>query len=296
MDWDDLRYFLAIAKSGSLSGAARRLGVNHSTIFRRIQMFEERIGVRLFDRLPTGYALTVAGDEMLTSVEKVSIEIDAMNRRLTGRDLKLSGPLVITTTNTLAYWFLPSHLSAFRAEYPGIELELVLDTVSFNLSKRQADIAIRPTRNPPDTLVGSRLAELAFALYASKKYLKAQHKIDDLTGHTWIGFGDSLSHLAAAGWMRENLVGAPIALRANNLIGLLGAAKADMGVAPLPCFIGDLEPSLKRLLPPEPALASELWLLTHEDLRNSARVRAFMDFMAAAIIADKDILEGRNPA
>ena len=128
MDWDDLRYFLAVATSGSLSGAARRLGVNHSTVFRRIQAFEKRLGVRLFDRLPTGYALTVAGDDMVSSVEKVSAEIDAMDRRLTGRDLKLSGPLVVTTTNTLALRFLFPHLVAFKAEYPGIELELVLDT------------------------------------------------------------------------------------------------------------------------------------------------------------------------
>mgnify|MGYP002725752256 CR=1 FL=1 len=296
MDWDDLRFFLAVAKSGSLSGAARSLGVNHSTVFRRIQAFEDKSGVRLFDRLPSGYALTVAGDDMLASVEKVSAEIDAMDRRLTGRDLKLSGPLVITTTNTLAHWLLFPHLTAFKADYPGIDLELVLDTEFFNLSKRQADIAVRPTSNPPDTLVGRRLAEIAFAPYASKTYLKANDITDGLSGHTWIGFGDNLSHLAAAAWMRKNLTGAPIALRVNNLIGLLDAAMTGMGVAQLPCFMGDQESNLKRLRPPEPDITSGLWLLTHEDLRNTARVRAFMDFMATAITADKDLLEGRKPA
>ena len=123
MDWDDLRYFLAVARSGSLSGAARSLGVNHSTVFRRIQGFEKKVAVRLFDRLPTGYALTVAGDDMLASAEKISAEIDTVDRRLTGRDLKLNGPLVVTTTNTLAYRFLFPHLGNFKAEYPGIALE-----------------------------------------------------------------------------------------------------------------------------------------------------------------------------
>jgi DNA-binding transcriptional LysR family regulator len=233
---------------------------------------------------------------MVSSVEKVSAEIDAMDRRLTGRDLKLSGPLVVTTTNTLALRFLFPHLVAFKAEYPGIELELVLDTEFFNLSKRQADIAIRPTLKPPDTLVGRRLAKIAFAPYASKTYLADNGHIEDLAGHTWLVFNDSLAHLAAAAWMRENLADTPVAMRTNNLIGILGAATADMGVALLPCFMGDMEPSLRRLRPPEAKIASELWLLTHQDLRNTARVRAFMDFMAAAIIGDKDLLEGRNPA
>ncbi|MBT3307380.1 MAG: LysR family transcriptional regulator, partial [Alphaproteobacteria bacterium] len=110
----------------------------------------------------------------------------------------------------------------------------------------------------------------------------------------WLGFDDALSHLSAAKWMRDNLSDARFAMRSNNLLGLLSGAVAGMGVAPLPCFMGDAEPNLKRLFPPDPKIASELWLLTHEDLRHTARIRAFMDFMAAAIIADKNLLEGRR--
>jgi DNA-binding transcriptional LysR family regulator len=294
MDWDDLRYVLAIARAGSLSGAARELGVNHSTVFRRLTAFEDRLGVRLFDRLATGYALTVAGDDMLASLEKVDDEINALDRRLSGRDLKLSGPIVVTTTNTLAYRFLGPHLAAFQNEYPGIELELILATEYFSLSKRQADVAIRPTMAPPDTLVGRRLSAIAFAPYASDDYLNAQGRVGDLADHRWLGFDDALSHLSAAKWMRDNLSDARFAMRSNNLLGLLSGAVAGMGVAPLPCFMGDAEPNLKRLFPPDPKIASELWLLTHEDLRHTARIRAFMDFMAAAIIADKNLLEGRR--
>jgi DNA-binding transcriptional LysR family regulator len=296
MDWDDLRHFLAIARSGSLSGAARALGVNHSTVFRRLQGFEARLGVRLFDRLATGYALTVAGDDMLAAAEKVDQEINALDRRLSGRDLRLSGPIVVTTTDSLAYRFLGPHLAAFHGRFPGIDLELVLATEYFNLSKRQADVAIRPTLSPPDTLVGRRLCAVAFAPYASSGYLAAKGPVVDLADHRWLGFDDSLSHLAAAKWMRDKLPGTCLALRANNLIGLLSGAVAGMGVAPLPCFMGDAEPGLKRLFPPDPEIASELWLLTHEDLRHTARIRAFMDFMAASITGDRDLLEGRRPA
>ncbi|NQV84393.1 MAG: LysR family transcriptional regulator [Rhodospirillales bacterium] len=295
MDWGDLRYVLAIARAGSLSGAARELGVNHSTVFRRLSAFEARLGVRLFDRLATGYALTVAGADMLASLEKIDQEINALDRRLSGRDLKLSGPVVVTTTNTLAYRFLGPHLAAFQDKFPGINLELVLATEYFSLSKRQADVAIRPTTTPPDTLVGRRLCAIAFALYASEQYLKTQGHARDLADHRWLGFDDNLSHLAAAQWMREKLPDARFALRSNNLLGLFSGAVAGMGVAPLPCFMGDTEPNLKRLFPPDPKMGSELWLLTHEDLRHTARIRAFMDFMATSIIADKNLLEGRRP-
>ncbi|MEE8350700.1 MAG: LysR family transcriptional regulator [Rhodospirillales bacterium] len=297
MNWDDLKYFLAVARAGSLSGAARTLGVNHSTVFRRIQEFEERLGVRLFDRLPSGYALTTEGDDMLASVEKVDAEIDGLNRRLSGRDLRLSGALRITTTSTLIHWVLARHMAEFTKAYPGIDLELVVATDFFNLSKRQADIAIRPTLSPPESLIGRRLSKLAFAPYASGDYLSgAKGAKAPLKAHTWIGFDDNLSHLAAAKWLRDSLPGAAIGLRVNSLTAMLSTARAGMGCAMLPCFMGDQEKSLKRLSPPLVKAGSELWLLTHEDLKKTARVRAFMDFFADALKSDKDLLEGKSPA
>lgn len=293
MDWDDLRYFLAVAKTGSLSGAARALGVNHSTVFRRVHAFEERLGVRLFDRLPSGYALTVAGDEMRDSVERVDAEIDGLGRRLAGRDLRLTGPLVVTTTDTLAQWVLAPHLAAFKRAHSGIDLELILAAEFFNLSKRQADVAIRPTRDPPENLVGRRVGKVAFAVYAAADYLAGRGKVGDLGRHDWIAFDDSLTHLAAARWMRETLPDATVTLRSNNLIGLMAAARAGMGAAVLPCFMGDAEPALSRLAGPGVVPASGLWLLTHEDLRHTARVRAFMDFMARRIADERGRLEGK---
>jgi len=290
--WDDLRIFLAIVRAGSLAGAARELGVNHSTVFRRLNTFEEDLGVRLFERLASGYALTVAGEEMRASAERVEHEIERLDRRVTGRDLSLSGTLNVTTTDTVAECLLMPHLAKFHAAYPGIQVTLILDNQHINLSKRQADIAVRPTRQPPDTLVGRRIADLAFAPYAAKGYRKKNP--GDLSDLDWLATDDTLAHLASSKWLKAELPEARIALAANSLLGVLLAARAGMGTALLPCFMGDPDKALVRVAEPVPAAASALWVLTHEDLRHTARVRAFMDFMAEALSGDVDLLEGRG--
>ncbi len=289
--WDDLRIFLEIARTGSLAGAARALGVNHSTVFRRINAFEDRLGVRLFERLPTGYALTLAGEEMQASADRVEREIDRLDRRITGRDLRLEGTLVVTTTDTIIENFLTPHLAAFRQAYPGIVLELVIDNRNINLSKRQADVAVRPTRNPPETLVGRKIADIAVAPYAAPRYMKGRK--EDLGALDWLSVDESLAHLAAAKWFRENHADANVVLRANSLFGLLHTCEAGMGAALLACFMADPRKGLRRIGEPIPGAGTMLWLLTHEDLRHTGRVRAFMDFMAASLAAEIDLLEGR---
>ena len=290
--WDDLRVVLAVARAGSLAGAARALGVNHSTVFRRLNTFEEQLGVRLFERLANGYALTIAGEEMRASAERVEQEIDRLDRRITGQDLRLQGTLAITTTDTLASCVLAPHLVAFKRAHPAIELNLLLENQYVNLSKRQADIAIRPTLSPPDTLVGRRIAAIAFAPFVSAHLLtdKPNPHLGDLD---WIAVDESLAHLAADKWFHATLPGANVVMRSNSLTGLMAAAVSGMGVAMLPCFIGDPSPVLTRLADPVDAAASALWLLTHEDLHHTARVRAFMDFMADALKEDVALLEGR---
>ena len=289
--WDDLKVFLEVARAGSLSGAAKALGVNHSTVFRRINTFEAQLGVRLFERLASGYALTIAGEEMQASALRVEREIERVDLRITGQDLKLEGTLVVTTTDTVAENLLGPHLAAFNHAYPGIALELVLDNQHVNLSKRQADVAVRPTLNPPETLVGRRLANLAFAPYATKSYMKRRSL--ELASLDWLAVDGSLAHLAADKWFRTTLPDAHVALRSNSLLGLLHSCAAGMGAAILPCFMADPRKGLMRIAPPIEAAASAIWLLTHEDLRHTGRVRAFMDFMAASLAPGIDLLEGR---
>ena len=293
-DWDDLRCFLAVARTGSLSGAAKALGVNHSTAFRRIEALEERLGVRLFERHREGYTLTLAGDEMREAAERVDAEVDTLERRVTGRDLRLSGPLAVTTTDTLMAMFLGHSLASFQAAYPGIELTVLLDSQFFNLSKRQADVAVRPTLEPPETLVGRKVSDLAFAVYGTPAYLAESGAGDDLARHRWLMPDDTLGHLAAARWQKKTLPDATVALRSNNLTGLMAGAVNGMGLALLPCFMADPESRLKRVAGPIAEAASALWLLTHADLRNTQRVRAFMDHMGDTLAAQRGLLEGRG--
>jgi DNA-binding transcriptional LysR family regulator len=294
IDWDDLRYVLAVAQAGSLAGAARALGVNHTTVLRRVGAFEEALGLRLFERLPTGYALTAGGEELVAAARSIDGTVTALERKLAGRDLRLVGTLRLTTTDTLMASVLPPMLAAFRAEHPGIELEVSVSNQMANLTKRDADVAIRPATEPPETLVGRRVAGVAFAVYAAPALLP---KADgDLAGALWVGPDDSLAGTSVARWLRASLPSARVAVRCDSFVAMREAAAAGLGVVALPCYLGDGSPHLRRALPPLAGLATELWVLTHEDLRRTARVRAFTEHAAAALAARRDLFEGRAPA
>lgn len=295
-DWDDLRVFLAVARAGSLSGAAQTLGVNHSTVFRRLGAFEAQLGVRLFDRLAGGYARTAAGEEMFAAVEEIEERVTALERRITGRDLELRGTLRVTTTDTIAASFGPRHVAAFRAAYPGIVVELSAAVERVSLSRRDADVAIRPTNRPPDSLVGRRLARLAMAVYAARaaRDLPATGSPAFWQG-PWLQGDDNIAHVASVRWLDANAAAGAIVFRGNTLTVLREACRAGLGLAVLPCYLADGDPALRRLGDPVVELATDLWLLTHEDLRQTARVRAFLDFMAEAVARDRDLIEGRRP-
>jgi DNA-binding transcriptional LysR family regulator len=287
-DWDDLRLFLAVARAGSLSGAARTLGVTHSTVFRRIGAFEARLGVRLFDRMPGGYALTAAGEEMRNSVLRIEEQIAALALKVTGQDQRPSGMIRITTTDLLAVGLLPRHIAVFRAEWPGIEIEVVVADTMLDLTRREADVALRIGNPVQETLVGRRVGRLAFAVYAASGPSAREPGDSD-----WIGYGSAhgpLSRSLARWWPQMRQV-----FRTNSIIAAHAAARAGMGLAALPCVLADCDPELVRAASLPEDFMLDLWLLTHEDLRHTARVRIFLDFMAAALVADADLLEGRCP-
>lgn len=293
MDWDDLRFFLAVARTGSLRGAAKELGVNHSTVSRRIGAFEDRLGARLFERLPTGYLTTPAGENMLESVQSIEQSVAAIDRRVAGQDSRPGGLLRITIPPHLSLKLLLPDLAAFGEIHPEIKLELDISYGMADLAMREADVAIRMTNNPPQNLVGRRLVRSAKAIYASEAYLARHDPIGDPGSLTWIGWGDTVRYPR---WVRESdFPQASVNHRVNDAIGQAEAAKAGMGMSMMPCHLGDLEPTLRRLPPGEAMPAYDLWILTHEDLRRTARVRAFLDFMSSAILAHRDLLEGRCP-
>jgi DNA-binding transcriptional LysR family regulator len=293
--WDDLRYVLAVAAEGSLAGAARALGVNHTTVLRRVNAFEERLGLRLFERLPTGYFLTSGGAELIEAARLMEDTVTALERRLAGQDRRLAGAVRVTTTDTLTDMLLPPILAAFRAKHPSIQVELILSNEAFNLAKRAADVAIRPADNPPEGLIGRRVSAIAFAIYAGRGYLAQTGKMEDLSKRAWLAPTDELSTTSVAQWMRVALPQAEIALKTNSLLALRRAAVENLGLAALPCYLGDSSNDLIRVRPPIPAMTTALWILTHEDLRRSARVRAFTEFVAAAIARQRPLLEGTRP-
>jgi DNA-binding transcriptional LysR family regulator len=289
--WDDLRVFLAVAQEGSLSGAARTLGVNHSTVFRRIGAFEVALGVRLFERLPGGYVLTPAGEEMRDGALRVENEIATLSRKVNGQDLRLSGTVRVTTIDMLALWILPRHLRAFRTDFPGIELEISVSNIALNLTKREADVALRVGNEPPENLVGRRVGRLKFAIYGSRDY-RINRPEEDLQSHDWIGLDPE--HAPLVRRFARFLPDVRPTYRANSVAVAIAAAKAGIGLATLPCGIADVDPDLVRVGPLPEDFTLDLWLLTHEDLRRTARIRAFLDFLAEALAAEAPLLEGRR--
>ena len=251
--------------------------------------------MRLFERLPTGYALTAGGEELVAAARAMAGTVTALERKLAGQDLRLEGTLRVTTTDTLMHSVLAPHLAAFRAAHPGITLEVAVSNVMFNLTRRDADVAIRPARNPPETLVGRRVSAIAFAIYASPRYLAAHGKPRDLAAQAWVAPDDTLADSAPARWMQA-IPAARIALRADSLAALGELAAAGIGLAALPCYLGDGDPRLVRARrDPVKEMETALWVLTHQDLRGTARVRAFTEFVAHAFAAERDLFEGRRP-
>jgi DNA-binding transcriptional LysR family regulator len=295
LDWDDLRYALAVAEAGSLAGAARTLGVDHTTVLRRMAALERELGARLFDRLPTGYALTAAGEELVSAARQVSETVSLMERHIVGQDLRLTGTLRVATTDTLARSLLPSALAGFAAQHPDVNVELSTATSMVNLTKREADIAVRPARKVPEHLVGRRVAQVAFAIYAGQAYLRRTPGRRSLEKHTWVGLDESLGGTSIAQWMRATLGSATVRMRTDTITAACSAAEAGLGVVALPCYLGDRTHSLRRLSKPIASMSTDIWVLTHEDLRGTARVRALTDWLVNALGSERDLIEGRGP-
>lgn len=294
--WDDLRYVLALAEQGSLAAAAQALGVSHTTVLRRMQAFEASEGLRVFERLPTGWVPTAAGGELVAAAREIAERVAAAERKVAGRDLRLSGDVRITTTDTLMASVLGRPLADLRRAHPGIRLELVVSNALLDLARRAADVAVRPARLAPEVLVGRRISSVAFAVYEARERAAARGPVADLRAAAWTAPDASLSATAVARWMRAAVPPASVVLRADSLVALRDAAAAGVGLAALPCYLGDGDPRLVRARPePIAELATALWVLTHQDLRRTARVRAVIQLLSERLGGERDLLEGRRP-
>lgn len=291
MDWDDIKLFLALMRTGNVRSAAAKLGVSHSTVARRIDAMEEKLATRLFERLPTGYVLTRVGEDMMEVAEHVEDELGGLERRIAGHDSRLSGRIRVTMVDALATNLLMPHLAEFARRYPEIDLEAPVAYEAADLDRREADVALRFARNPPEHLVGRRLLTCATAAYASQEYVE-HHDLGDSTAACWIGFG---ARDPFPEWVKRSpFPNIPVKGQFVSLLVQLAACKAGMGVAMLPCFLAEPEPTLRRLSSGKPDPAFELWLLTHRDIRTSARIRVFSEFIAAAVKSHRSRLEGES--
>ena len=285
--WDDFRLVKAVADRGGLTQAAEHLGINHSTAFRRLTAIEGALDARLFERHRSGYVPTPAGAAMLGAATRMDEDVARFTREVAGKAQTPAGELRITAAASFVAGVLVPMLGRFAKAYPLIRLDVVVSEDALNLSRRDADVAIRASDNPPPTLVGRRLAGIAWAVYGRAA------DGPDLQDRTWISPSDTVASGAHARFVRARAAPDRIALQLNTVLGLAEAIEAGIGIGPLPCMQGDLCPSLMRLTEPEPELASTLWLLTHPYLRHAPRVRAFMDFVGDEMSARCALFEGR---
>lgn len=291
MEWDDYRYFLAVEQAGSALGAAKRLGVNHTTVLRRIAGLEKRLGVRLFERLRTGYTPTAVGEELREVAWRVEQTLLGVEHRLMGKDLQLSGVVRVTTTDTLFQSLLLPHLMAFRSRHPQIQIQVVVSHQIANLTQREVDVAIRATNQPPDNMLGRKMGVARSAIYGARAYLKAQGCNLPFDQYDWVGLDETLAHLPEYHWLERYVSTERVTLRLDNLLHKIAAVKAGYGIAPLLCFLAEREPELMRLTEPDPLFDTDIWLLSHPNLRQVARIRAFTDFVSRCAATDP-LLQG----
>jgi DNA-binding transcriptional LysR family regulator len=287
LDWDDLRYFLAVHRQGTLARAASELGINATTVGRRLAVLEERVQARLFDRTPDGYVLTPSGRDLLPHAERIEAETQGIEREVFGADQRHAGSVRVTVTEMLATRFIAPHLPRFFARYPDITLDLECTNRTVSLSRREADIALRLARPREDNVVTRRMASIPLALYASRGYLERRGTPPDpessLSGHDAILFADSRLFRLENAWLVPRLDGAKIALRSDSVSSIYSAAVAGLGVALLPRAVADSDAELVGIetqTAPEPRV---IWQAVHADLQRSARIRAVLDFLTEIV-------------
>lgn len=287
LDWNDLRYFLAVHRAGTLRRAAARLRINATTVGRRLTALEEQMGARLFDRTPEGYVVTMAGRELLPHAERMETEALSLERSLLGRDQRSDGVVRVSATEMLATRFLAPHLGRLCRKHPGLEVHLTCTNRNVSLSRREAEIALRLARPEEENLVVRRLTEITLALYASPAYL-ASHGAPEapdrsLAGHRLALFADVPPFAQENAWLAPRTEGAQVALRSDSVSALYSAAVGGVGIALLPRNVADHDASLVRIETASSPPPREIWQAVHRDVVASARVRVVVEFLAKVL-------------
>lgn len=287
-DWDDLQAFLAVVRAGRLTVAARKLGVDHSTLSRRIVALEQSIGVTLFDRRAAGYALTVEGERLVPDAEAMENLAIRIGARQDDAAQGLSGSVRIGTPEAWGTYFLARELKELARRHPELEVELVANPRMFSLSKREADIAVSMTRPEQGRLIARRLNDYELGVYASHAYLAQHGPIDErrqLQQQRWVGYIEDLMWSSELDYLAEISSTIRPQIRISNVISQVQAVASGVALGVLPCFLAAREPELVRLLPQEISLRRSYWLLTHADARDLVRVQVVAQFICERLEA-----------
>jgi DNA-binding transcriptional LysR family regulator len=295
LEWSDLAVILAVCRAGSLSGAARTLGQTHSTIFRRVNAIEDRTNVRFFERTPDGYKMTDAGRTALTYAERIEAEMHALSREVLGQDLRLEGKVRVTAPEGFMGGLGPQLFAKFVRDNPGITIEALSGLGAADLSRRDADLAIRATKKPPDASVGKAICDFRFAFYASSEY-REQHLDVPLAEQKWCAITGTMSWLVPHIWKKLPQAEQQVVFASRSTFAVLSAMAEGMGAGLMPCYMGDADERLVRIAPPLEAVTLKLWILTHEDLRHTARVKALLAFLHDELSSRRALFEADNCA
>jgi DNA-binding transcriptional LysR family regulator len=296
-DWNDLKYFVAIARSGSTLAAAKALRLSQSTVHRRLEELERQLGQQLVIRHPTGYRLTELGEDLRSYAERVEQTVADFERRASAWGKDVRGTVKVTCPDEVGSRVLASGLiDKFNERYPALRVEFVMSDRNLDLAKGQADIAIRGVAPTDDTLIGRKIADSSWAVYASKSYVERYGGIkrpEDIDGHAIVLFDGKMRDHRSARWLRSVAPNARITARANNLPAMLSAVKSGAGLAAMPVIVGEKDEALVRVLGPVQDIATPFFLLMHEDMKRTPRVRAFFDFMIDEMPRLRPLLSGK---
>lgn len=292
-DWDDLRMFLALARDGKLSAVAKRLGVSHPTVARRVKQLEATVGARLFDRLPDRFVLTAAGEGLLGDVETMEEAAASIHRRSAGLTDAVHGTVRVSAGEAMTA-FLTRNLKRLRHNLECIEFELIASHTLANLSRREADLMIREQVPDLASIVTRKLGEVAYAIYVAPELEPRNGGRDSLRALPWIGFDEEHAYMPGQAWLHALLEGKRPAIRCNDWQIVQEAVRAGAGAAVLPCYLADPDPRLRRIGAPLKEVTAEQWLLVHRDLRALPRVRAVMDAVIRLFHDERTLLEGRR--
>jgi DNA-binding transcriptional LysR family regulator len=282
--WDDVRYFLELARQGSLTAAARVLAVEHSTVARRVAALEKRIGLRLFDRLPKSWSLTQEGDELLQHARRIEDEAHAFSRASLSVST-LRGVVRISAPPVFASHFLVPRLAGMRQRWPGITIEVIGEAREANLFRREADLALRMSRPTEPGLATRPLAEIGYGLYAAPKWIDCPQEERE-----FIGYDDSLRDTPQQQWLEKKAAGRAFVLRSNDLAALYQACRAGLGISALPHFLARDDQALMQIPGQGSPSSRSVWMVVHPDVRRSSRVKAVGDAVSEMLQKEASVL------